>query len=101
MANKNKRYPQQTPFTNEAGSEPVFKGYRPRKITRATGVIEYTLNENERHDLLAQHFYADSRLWWRILDANPEILCAADLSLPARTGDTIVIPQAAEKGNNP
>jgi hypothetical protein len=28
----------------------------------------------ERLDLLAEQFYGDTRLWWHIADANPEVM---------------------------
>lgn len=98
MARKGSRYQNQIPFYNN-GSDAVFSGFRPRVIGVATGVIEYTVKEYDRLDLLAHHFYVDSRKWWRILDANPQIICGADLNLDEYVGETIVIPQASEGGN--
>jgi hypothetical protein len=63
----------------------------------ATGVLEHTLKSTDRLDLLALHYYNDSRKWWRILDANPEILCGADLSDPELVGTVILIPAAEER----
>ena len=75
-----------------------FQGFRHRKIGRATGVIEYTVKEGDRLDLLSQYFYKDSRKWWRILDANPGILFGMDLVLEKYIGETIAIPKADEAG---
>ncbi|HJQ24879.1 MAG TPA: hypothetical protein VKA60_13255 [Blastocatellia bacterium] len=34
-------------------------------------VTTYQVKDGEPIDLLAQRFYGDDGLWWRILDANP------------------------------
>lgn len=34
----------------------------------------HQISGSDRIDLLADQFYGDSRLWWHIADANPEIL---------------------------
>lgn len=98
MAARTSRYQDAKPFFSEKGTEQVFKGTRARHIGPATGVLEYTVKEDDRLDLLALYFYVDSRKWWRILDANPEIVFGPDLSLQANTGDTILIPRASEGG---
>lgn len=36
-------------------------------------VKQYRVVQGEGIDLLAQRFYGDERLWWRILDANPVV----------------------------
>ena len=52
--------------------------------------VNYVLNSGDRVDLLANAFYNDPTLWWKIADANPEIM---DWTfLPA--GKTIRIPNA-------
>ena len=56
--------------------------------------------EGDRLDLLALYFYVDSRKWWRILDANPEIVFGADLTLEDYIGETILIPRATEPGGD-
>ena len=72
------------------------EGVRPREIGPATGVIEHVLKEGDRPDLLARHYYNDARLWWRILDANPDLNSAADLLDPARVGEVVLIPRIKE-----
>lgn len=59
-------------------------------------MLEHTLTATDRFDLLALHYYNDTRKWWRILDANPEILSGMDLSDPALIGTVILIPAAEE-----
>lgn len=75
------------------GSLP-FKGVRPRAIGPASPVLEHALQPEERLDALGVHYYNDARLWWRIVDANPDLLCAAQLEmiglppLPRRDADS-------------
>lgn len=80
----------------ERGPLPVL--LRSRSIGAATGVLEHTIQVGDRLDLLARRYYNDDRMWWRILDANPDILCAADLSLSAAAGRVLVlhIPRSKE-----
>ncbi|MCP4433619.1 MAG: hypothetical protein GY806_21785 [Gammaproteobacteria bacterium] len=96
MIEKRSRYESSKPFTGENGKEPVFGGIRPRKIGLATGVLEYIVKEGDRLDLLSLHFYNNSRRWWRILDANPQIIFGADLMLNKYIGETIMIPRSEE-----
>ena len=46
------RYENPVKFTGEKGDHPVFGGIHPRKIVSAAGVIEYTIKEGDRLDLL-------------------------------------------------
>lgn len=108
MIRQGSRYETARPFT--AGSPP-FPGVRARDIGPATPVVEHTVAAGDRLDRLARHYYNDDRLWWRIVDANPEILAGGDLlregaevlplaagplSLERRVGLAILIPRARE-----
>lgn len=95
---KGSRYESAKEFAGENGKEPVFGGIRPRKIGPATGILEYTVKEGDRLDLLSLHFYNNTRRWWRILDANPQIIFGADLMLSEYAGETILIPRSTEPG---
>ena len=95
---KGSRYESAKEFAGENGKEPVFGGIRPRKIDPAAGVLEYTVKEGDRLDLLSLHFYNNTRRWWRILDANPQIIFGADLMLSEYIGETILIPRSTEPG---
>ena len=86
------RYEKARSFTDEAD----FPGLRPRGIAPATGVVEHLLRAGDRLDLLARHYYNDERLWWRILDANPELLHGADLQTVALEGALIRIPRGRD-----
>ena len=93
---KGSRYEDVKGFSAEPGKQPVFRGLRARKIGPATGVLEYTIREGDRLDLLSLHFYNNSRRWWRILDANPQLVFGADLMLDESVGETVLIPRVAE-----
>ena len=95
---KGSRYESAKEFVGENGNEPVFGGIRPRKIGPTAGVLEYTVKEGDRLDLLSLHFYSNTRRWWRILDANPQIVFGADLMLSEYIGETILIPRSTEPG---
>ncbi len=95
---KGSRYESAKEFAGENGKETVFGGIRPRKIGPTAGVLEYTVKEGDRLDLLSLHFYNNTRRWWRILDANPQIIFGADLMLSEYIGETILIPRSTEPG---
>jgi hypothetical protein len=47
-------------------------------------VLSYTyvrLADGDRLDLMAVRLYGDERLWWKIADANPEILDWTDVPM--------------------
>ena len=96
---KGSRYEGSQAFAGENGKAPVFGGMRARKIGPAAGVLEYTVKAGDRLDLLSLHFYYDTRKWWRILDANPQIMFGADLMLSEYIGETILIPRSTEAGD--
>ena len=73
------RYRKTRSFSAPDGGEVPFRGLRPRSIGPATGLVEHTLREGDRLDHLARHYYNDDRLWWRILDANPQIVFGGGL----------------------
>src|SRR5687768_9394734 len=97
MITPGSRYENAVAFERDAADSDSFRGLRPRAIGPAKPVIEHTLREGERHDALAVLYYNEPRLWWRILDANPDVLYAGDLTERA-AGDTLLIPRAAEPG---
>lgn len=78
------------------GVEGTFRGIRARAVELPEGVIEHTITETDRLDHLAQHYYNDVRLWWRIVDANPDLLFADHLLGPAYVGDVILIPRSKD-----
>lgn len=97
MTEKGSRYQDVRRFST-GDDNARFDGLRSREIGLATGVLEYTINEGDRLDLLALHFYNNTRRWWRILDANPQIIFGADLMLDEYVGETILIPRSNLEG---
>lgn len=71
-----------------------FEGVRPRDIPDTEGAIEHVIKAGDRLDHLARHYYNNDRLWWRILDANPDVLYGGDLNLEKHHGEVILIPRA-------
>jgi hypothetical protein len=82
---RNSRYKDSKHFAADPGLPAAFRGIRPRDIGPATGIVEYRLKEWDRMDRLSFNYYNDCDLWWRVLDANPEVLCAADLFIEPET----------------
>jgi phage tail protein X len=91
----------------EATSTSSFAGLRPRDIATATGVIEHVLQEGDRLDHLARQYFNNDRLWWRIIDANPQLYDATpflpisqaitlDDASALLIGTVIVIPRVRE-----
>nr|WP_320010946.1 tail protein X [uncultured Desulfobulbus sp.] len=96
MLLSNSRYKDGRRFEADAQGVVRCKGIRERVIGRATGVIEHMVEAGDRLDLLAHRYYNDARLWYRILDANPDLANGVELSLAQRVGEVILIPKAKE-----
>ena len=92
---KNSRYRGSARFTPSDGERAAFLGIRSRAIHPAPGVLEHVIKEGERLDLLALHYYNDPRHWWRIVDANPEVVYGGDLIIRERVGTIILIPRSS------
>jgi hypothetical protein len=97
MANRS-RYADTKPFVFDAGEGTVFRGRRAREIGAAAGVLEHTWKSTDRLDLLALDYSGDASKWWRILDANPDVLCGLELAQDAAVGTVILIPAAEDAG---
>lgn len=93
---KNSRYRVARRFEPDEQGLVRCRGVRPRPIGPAPGVLEHLVKEGDRLDLLARHYYNDTRLWWRIIDANPDLVGGVEISLADRVGDMILIPKAQE-----
>jgi nucleoid-associated protein YgaU len=89
---KGSRYDGSRPFAPASGGREVFAGVRPREVVTRAGAVEHVIRAGDRLDLLARHYYNDDRLWWRIVDANPEVLFAGDMLAPGSEGQVILIP---------
>ena len=66
---------------------------RPRDIEPTEDVLEHTLARGHRADTLAIDYYGEPRLWYRVLDSNPQIVCASDLESEELEGHILVIPR--------
>jgi len=84
MITKRSRYAEAEAFVPSVDRPGVFRGLRPRRISKATGVIEHEVKAGDRLDHLAQHYYNNDRLWWRIVDANPEYFYGQTYVSPER-----------------
>ena len=96
MFGKQSRYKDAKLFTENDNAERVFDGVRARDIGPAQGVIEHEVRHGDRLDLLALHYYNNDRLWWRIVDANPDIQFSQKLLDDSMGGRVILIPKASE-----
>lgn len=110
MFQKGSRYAKSPTFQVSAEASKPFVGVMSRPIGVATPVLEHRVVEGDRLDELARHYYNDSRLWWRIVDANPQFLYGHDAlrheaidreamgltPLDAMVGQILLIPKAKE-----
>lgn len=96
MLRPGSRYERSRPFDPDPLQGEVFRGTRARDIGPASGVVEHVVKAGDRLDLLARHYYNDPRLWWRIVDANPDFLFAGEMTMAGAEGQAILIPRAKE-----
>lgn len=96
MFTKKSRYKNARPFVNDAQGKPDFDGMRAREIGMATGVVEHEIKNDDRLDILARNYYNDDRLWWRIVDANPDIIFGQNIMGKDLAGTVILIPKVKE-----
>jgi len=96
MLLKKSRYKNTSLFQPSADGSDVFPGLREREIGAATGMIEHEIQAGNRLDQLARHYYNDDRLWWRIVDANPDILFAGNMLDESMQGSILLIPKLKE-----
>jgi hypothetical protein len=80
----------------------VFKGLCARPLAAPEPILEHSIALKERLDGVAHHYYADSRAWRRIAEANPDSLFPEDLLYDPepieengreRLGDVVLIPR--------
>lgn len=90
------RYLPLRPFEPDPDGRVVFRGVRPRPIPPTRGVLEHTVADTDRIDRLAHHYYAADRAWWRIVDANADVVLGLDLLAEERQGDAVLIPERKE-----
>ena len=92
MIRKGSRYENTRAFSNDKS----FAGTRARELTTPEGIVEYSINDSDRLDHLANNNYKNDRRWWRILDANTEYLYGFELINEETPGDVIIIPSSQE-----
>jgi hypothetical protein len=66
-------------FEPDEEGRSVFAGVQPRPMAKVEPVLEHSVALKERLDSVAHHYYAQSRDWRRIAEANPDALFAEDL----------------------
>jgi hypothetical protein len=96
MLVKKSRYRDAKTFEPLSDGSEVFPGLRARRIGPATGMIEHEVSASDRLDQLARNYYNDDRLWWRIVDANPEFVFGPDMLGEDMAGRVILIPKIKE-----
>ncbi len=96
---KGSRYSKAISLTRDASSDSSddgFSGIRAREIPSTEGAVEHVVTDGDRLDLLARHYYNNDRLWWRIVDANPEFVFSGFLLDSDMKGRIILIPRAKD-----
>lgn len=108
MTKRSSRYASSQRFVADPSGRPLFSGLMPRRIKPATGILEHRIVAGERLDQLGKNYFNDDRQWWRIADANQNILCATDItatepglgaqssSEESMSGRTILVPAKEE-----
>ncbi len=56
-------------------------------LSEIASIADHLITQGETIDLLAQRFYGDEGLWWRLLDANPVVY-----PLDIQPGDVLALP---------
>lgn len=75
MINAQSRYVNSTVALVDSPARGSVLTVLPRQPeTRVFSFTYIILEEHDRLDLIAHRVYGDGALWWRIADANPEIL---------------------------
>jgi len=96
MLTRNSRYKDSPLFSLDADGNEVFAGLRARRIGAATPVIEHPIAASDRLDHLSSHYYNNDRRWWRLIDANPDILYADTALGDEATGLALSVPRVKE-----
>jgi hypothetical protein len=95
-------YYEDVPLFEPDDSGETVSGLRARPLAKPEPVLEHSVALKERLDSLAHHYYAESRDWRRIAEANTDAIFAEDLlyePLPVeehgreRLGNVVLIPR--------
>ena len=84
MVFKGSRYSKTETITPENSEGKSPRVLAVRDIPEETGVFEHTVTQGERLDQIAQRYYNDSKKYWLILDANPDVLHPLELLVAGR-----------------
>lgn len=99
MIGDGSRYRHVLGFAPDSEGRPTFQGLRPRDIATLPPVLEHVLSAWDRPDSLAGHYYGDPERWWQLLDANPELYFAGDITVPdpERVGGILLISRDTQR----
>ena len=98
-----------TPLFDVAENEQKpFRGLRGRRLRQPIPLLEHSVELKQRLDSLAHEYYAESRDWRWIMEANPDVLFPEDLLWDTREatynengkerlGHVIIVPQREDK----
>ena len=84
----NSRYADSTVATVDRNGSDISVIVPSAQKTYSFTHVNHQVKAGERVDSLAYQYYTDATLWWRIADANPEIMFWDDLT----SGTVIRIP---------
>jgi phage tail protein X len=79
-----------TPIVDSSGTARSTIIINPPDAPATYNISTYTWQEGDQIDYLSYSVYGDETQWWRIADANPEILFWSQLT----TGVQIRVPNA-------
>ncbi|MEX2520673.1 MAG: hypothetical protein WD969_15220 [Paracoccaceae bacterium] len=96
-------------FEPDDAGRTVFRGLRARRIRKPEPVLEHTVALKNRLDSLAHEYFAQSRDWRWMVEANPDVLFPEDLlwrtdektvdsNGEERVGHVILVPRRVEAG---
>lgn len=88
MITSDSRYADSTLTTLPKQGQDVAVIVPSAQVVYSFTFIHHTVTIGERIESIAYQYYADAKLWWRIADANPEILWWDSLT----PGTTLRIP---------
>jgi hypothetical protein len=94
MFSSTSRYTRVPHFAPDPEGRPHFRGTRPRHVETLQPVVEHHLSAWDRPDLMAIHYFNDPERWWLLLEANPELMFAGELTLPQTASDSDADPAA-------
>lgn len=66
-------------FEPDSRGTVVFRGVRARRLRSPEAVLEHTVSTRERLDSVAQEYFAESRDWRWLVEANADVLFPEDL----------------------